>query len=294
MQTTEKKRNYGVLYLACAAALWSTAGVLTKFNPWGAATIACFRGLIAVVTQILVTRSFRLHLTKPIVLTAVCYFGETLLFMVANKLTSAGSAIVLQNTSPLYIILLIYLVYRQKPSRLDCLVGLMIFGGILLSMADTLGGSNLPGSNPLAGNLIALLSGLFYAGIFFTSRLPGADPLQSAILGNSLYLLLLPFALRDPAFFANQTLPAWLSMLFMGVFQMGFAWLLFTKGIRTTPTLQASFITMIEPVLSPILALIFLHESMGLLSTAGSVIVIVTLFAHNFLTARKNSTPSGV
>lgn len=294
MQSSESKRNFGVLYLACAAALWSTAGVLTKYNPWGGATIACFRGLIAVITQVLVTRTVRLKLTKPVILTALCYFGETLLFMIANKLTSAGSAIVLQNTSPLYIILLVYLVYKQKPSRLDCLVGIMIFGGILLSMADTLRGGALPGSNPLAGNLLALLSGLFYAGIFFTSRLPGADPLQSAILGNLFYLTLIPFVLKDAAFFANQTLPAWGSILFMGVLQMGLSWLLFDKGIRTTPALQASFITMIEPVLSPILALIFLHESMGPLSTAGSTIVIVTLFAHNFLTVRKNQSTSQV
>ena len=251
------------------------------------ATIACLRGLLAAITQILLTRTFRFKLNKPIVLTALCYFGETFLFMIANKLTSAGSAIVLQNTSPLYIILFLYLFFRQKPSRLDCVVGVMIFGGILLSMADTLFSGNLPGSNPLLGNVLALISGVFYAGIFFSSRLPGADPLQSTILGSSLYVFLLPFVFSDSSFWANQSLPAWGSMLFMGIVQTGLAWLMFTKGIKKTPSLQASFITMIEPVLNPILALLFLGEAMGGLSVVGSAVVIVTVFLHNYLTARQ-------
>ncbi len=288
MEQTKKQSQSGILFLVCAAALWSTAGVLTKFNPWSGTTIACLRGVLAAITQILATKTFRLKLNKPILLTALCYFGETFLFMIANKLTSAGSAIVLQNTSPLYIILFLYLFFRQKPSRLDCVVGVMIFGGILLSMADTLFSGDLPGSNPMLGNVLALISGVFYAGIFFCSRLPGADPLQSTILGSSLYVVLLPFVLTDSSFWSNQTAPAWLSILFMGIIQTGLAWLLFTKGIKNTPTLQASFITMIEPVLNPILALIFLGEAMGTLSVLGSAVVIVTVFLHNYLTARQN------
>ena len=287
MEQTKKQPQTGIFFLLCAAALWSTAGVLTKFNPWSGTTIACLRGLLAAITQILLTRTFRFKLNKPIILTALCYFGETFLFMIANKLTSAGSAIVLQNTSPLYIILFLYLFFRQKPSRLDCVVGVMIFGGILLSMADTLFSGNLPGSNPLLGNVLALISGVFYDGIFFSSRLPGADPLQSTILGSSLYVFLLPFVFSDSSFWANQSLPAWGSMLFMGIVQTGLAWLMFTKGIKKTPSLQASFITMIEPVLNPILALLFLGEAMGGLSVVGSAVVIVTVFLHNYLTARQ-------
>ena len=287
MEQTKKQPQTGIFFLLCAAALWSTAGVLTKFNPWSGTTIACLRGLLAAITQILLTRTFRFKLNKPIILTALCYFGETFLFMIANKLTSAGSAIVLQNTSPLYIILFLYLFFRQKPSRLDCVVGVMIFGGILLSMADTLFSGNLPGSNPLLGNVLALISGVFYAGIFFSSRLPGADPLQSTILGSSLYVFLLPFVFSDSSFWANQSLPAWGSMLFMGIVQTGLAWLMFTKGIKKTPSLQASFITMIEPVLNPILALLFLGEAMGGLSVVGSAVVVVTVFLHNYLTARQ-------
>jgi drug/metabolite transporter (DMT)-like permease len=249
-----------------AAILWSMAGVLTKFIPWSATSVACLRGLIAAMVQMAYSRTWKIKLTKPIILTAVCYLGETLLFTFANKMTSAGSAIVLQNTSPLYI--------------------------MLMGLIDTFRGGELPGSNPMLGNLLALASGVFYAGIFFTSRLPGADSLQSTILGNLMYVFFIPLLFTDQAIMnpASTGVPAWqpwLAIFFMGSCQLGLSWICFSRGIKTTPSLQASFITMIEPVLNPILALILLGEAMGTLSVIGSALVIVTIVVHNVLTAKK-------
>ncbi|MBR4991699.1 MAG: DMT family transporter [Clostridia bacterium] len=288
----QRKLNPGPIYLVAAAILWSMAGVLTKFIPWSATSVACLRGLIAAMVQMAYSRTWKIKLTKPILLTAVCYLGETLLFTFANKMTSAGSAIVLQNTSPLYIMLMGLIVLKQKPSKLDCCVGAVIFSGILLSMLDTFRGGELPGSNPMLGNLLALASGVFYAGIFFTSRLPGADSLQSAILGNLMYVFFIPLLFTDQAMMnpATTGVPAWqswLAIFFMGTCQLGLSWICFSRGIKTTPSLQASFITMIEPVLNPILALLLLGEAMGTLSVIGSALVIVTIVVHNVLTAKK-------
>ena len=293
MSELEKRKfNPGPIYLVAAAILWSMAGVLTKFIPWSATSVACLRGLIAAMVQMAYSRTWKIKLTKPIILTAVCYLGETLLFTFANKMTSAGSAIVLQNTSPLYIMLMGLIVLKQKPSKLDCCVGVVIFSGILLSMIDTFRGGELPGSNPMLGNLLALASGVFYAGIFFTSRLPGADSLQSTILGNLMYVFFIPLLFADQAIMnpASTGVPAWqpwLAIFFMGSCQLGLSWICFSRGIKTTPSLQASFITMIEPVLNPILALILLGEAMGTLSVIGSALVIVTIVVHNVLTAKK-------
>ncbi len=292
MSTLEKQKfNAGPLYLVAAAVLWSMAGVLTKFIPWSATSVACLRGLIAAMIQMAYSRTWKIKLTKPIILTAVCYLGETLLFTFANKMTSAGSAIVLQNTSPLYIMLMGLIVLKQKPSKLDCCVGVVIFSGIFLSMLDTFRGGDLPGSNPMLGNILALLSGVFYAGIFFTSRLPGADSLQSTILGNLMYVFFIPMLFTDQAMMnpASTGVPAWqswLAIFFMGSCQLGLSWICFSRGIKTTPSLQASFITMIEPVLNPILALLLLGEAMGTLSVIGSVLVVVTIIVHNVLTAK--------
>ncbi|MEA5039223.1 MAG: EamA family transporter [Clostridiaceae bacterium] len=278
------------MYLLCTAVLWSFSGVLSKYIPWGALPIACFRGIIGGITQVLLTRTWRIRLSKPIILTAICYLGESLLIIFANKYTTAGSAIVLQNTSPLYIMAMAWLLFRQKPTKLDFFAGAAIFSGIVLSLADSFGSSGL------TGNVMALASGVFYAGIFFTGRLPGADPLQSTILSNAFYLLLLPLALQDPvlrnpSLAAVSSAKAWAAMLFMGVFQMGLSWLLFSKGIRTTPALRANFLTMIEPVLNPVWALLILGERMGFLSVIGSVIVLASVCVYNVLSLKKQQAP---
>ena len=135
-------------------------------------------------------------------------------------------------------------------------------------------------------------AGVFYAGIFFTSRLPGADALQSTILGNLMYVFFIPMLFTDQAIMnpASTGVPAWqswLAIFFMGSCQLGLSWICFSRGIKTTPSLQASFITMIEPVLNPILALLLLGEAMGTLSVIGSALVVVTIVVHNVLTAKK-------
>jgi len=282
----------GPLYLAAAAVLWSMGGFLTKFIPFSALTVACVRGLVGASLQLWVSRKNPPKITKPVLLTAICYLGETCLFMFANKMTSAGSAIALQNTSPLFIILMAYLVLHQKPSRLDLITAVVLCGGIMLSMLDTFNGGSLAGSSPTLGNVMAILSGVFYAGIFFTSRLPDANPLHSTILGNLMYLIFLPFVFIDPAVMnasdnAVSAPLAWGAMIFMGLFQIGLAWLCFSIGIRTTPSLKASFIVMIEPVLSPILAFFLLSEAMTPLSIAGSVLVIGAVLVNNVLSQKK-------
>ena len=138
----------------------------------------------------------------------------------------------------------------------------------------------------MLGNVLAILSGVFYAGIFFSSALPGADVLQSVILGNTIYLLLTPFLLLDRSFM-HPTKEAWIAMLFMGVFQLGFSWLFFSRGIKTTTPLAANFITMVEPVLSPIWAFLFLNEALGRYAILGAVVVVGSITMYNWLSLKQ-------
>ena len=59
------------------------------------------------------------------------------------------------------------------------------------------------------------------------------------------------------------------------------AWYCFSRGIKTTPALGASFIVMLEPVLSPVWTRIFLGEKMSAGSVAGCIIVILTVIVYN-------------
>ncbi len=274
------KEKTGTISMALAALCWSVGGTLVKFCQWPGICQAVFRGsIVCIVYGILFLRSRRrLHLDRTKLLIALCYMAQNTLLTLAFKYTSAGSATAIQNTSPVFIILLNMLLLHERPGRKD----LLTCGAMLLGVFITLGGS-LDGA--LVGNLLALASGVFYAGLFFLNGTSKTDTMEALILGNLPFLLLSPLLCKYQVFTAYD-LGDLLAATAYGLITGVAAWLLFGMGIRKVSALQANFITLLEPVLSPLWALIFLREVMSAGAVVGFVIVIAALLLYN----RKNNS----
>lgn len=268
------------LFLFLSALLWSFGGVFTKTTAWNGVCLAALRGTIAFCVSAMLLRGRRIRLNRQKVLTAICYFTQGLLFMCANKYTTAANATVLQNTSPLYIILFNAVLAKKSPTRQESITCLCLFGGVGLAFAGNLSGGGV------TGNILALVSALFYAGVFFLSKEKGSDTLEALFLGNALYLLLLPLLITD-ATVRSTTPREWAFLLVVATLNGIVAWLCFAKGIRHTSALQANFITMAEPVLAPVWTYIFLQESLTPLSLAGCAVVIVTLLVYNIRASKQ-------
>lgn len=276
-----KPKLSGPLYILLAAIFWSFGGLLGKLIPFSGISIAAIRGVIAALVIGLYRKSFRLNVTKSTLLAAVCLTLTTVLFMMSNKLTSAANAIVLQYTSPVFIILLSLIVYKQKPSKRDIFALLGVGVGIGLFFYE-----QLKGGAPL-GDGLALLSGLTFAGVFFANKLPGANPMDATYLGNLLSVFLLPFLLFDPAIRTMDPLP-WLMILVMGVFQLGIGYILFALGIRQTSATTSSILATLEPVLNPIWVFLVLGETPSPLALTGGAIVLLTVVIYNTIVTRDN------
>lgn len=274
------KENNGPIFIFLAAFLWSLSGIFTKTFAWDGVSLATLRGVIAFFLALLMTRGRKIRPDRVKVLCGICYFAQGTLFMCANKFTTAGNATVLQNTSPLYIILLNALINRKPPRKDEILVCAVLFLGVGLAFAGNFGGG------AAFGNILALLSALFYAGVFFLSKQDGADPLESLVIGNSFYLFLIPFMLSNPVV-RNSSLSEWLFLTAVAAFSGFGAWYCFSIGIRTTTSLQASFIALAEPVMAPLWTFLFLGEKISPLSLIGFAIVIGTLLVYNLILARR-------
>lgn len=140
--------------------------------------------------------------------------------------------------------------------------------------------------------MLALLSGVAYAGVFLMNELPDSDAISSVFWGDVLSAVTgLPFLLGE-----EKLEPVALtSLLVLGIFQVAVAYILLTIGLKTTPPVTASLISGIEPVLNPILVAVFYHETVGPLALAGAAIVIGGVVSYNVLQARqstKSSVPS--
>jgi drug/metabolite transporter (DMT)-like permease len=101
-------------------------------------------------------------------------------------------------------------------------------------------------------------------------------------------IVLLPFLLIDPLFWANQGPMPWITILVMGIFQQSLGYLLFAKGIRMTSATTSSIIATLEPILNPIWVFLVIGESPSPLALLGGAIVLVTVLIYNTIVTREN------
>ena len=272
----EVSRRTGVLFVFIAAVLYSIGGLCIKVIPWSGIAINGGRTAIALVVigVFLAATKHPPRLNRWIFLGAVCVFGTNLLYAVANKLTTAANTIVLQFTAPIFVIVFSLLFWHKRPRKLDLIACAVVFGGVLFFFVDSLemGGG--------LGNFLALLSGVSYAGVFLMNDMPDSDALSSVFWGEVLSSVTgLPFLLQETDF---SPVPM-TSLVILGAFQVGLAYILLTIGLRTTPAVTASLVSGIEPVLNPILVAVFYHETIGPLALLGAAIVIGGILGYNML-----------
>src|SRR3984893_10550395 len=92
--------------IIAAAVLFSTGGAAIKFCGFAAWQLAASRATFALLTIFILVPESRRGWTWRTVLVGFAYAATTLLYVQANKHTTAASAIFLQSTSPLFILLL--------------------------------------------------------------------------------------------------------------------------------------------------------------------------------------------
>ena len=263
-----------VLFVFLASVCFSTGGLFIKLIPWSPLAINGARNLIgaAVIGVYLLLTGHRIVLSRRVLIGAMSMIGVTTLYAAANKLTTAANTIVLQFTAPVFVILFMAVIYRQKPGRVDLAVCFLVLLGVVLFFVDGIRAGNL------TGNVLAVLSGICYAGVFMMNTGEHADAISSCFLGQlAAGVVLTPLCLQETDF----SMPVVSAVLALGVIQVGGAYILFSIGIRHTPPVTASLITGMEPILNPLLVAAFYGERITALSVAGCVIVVCSILGYN-------------
>jgi drug/metabolite transporter (DMT)-like permease len=254
-------------FLLLTALGWSMAGVLFKLVDWPPLAAGGGRGLVSALFLLAVCGR-NLHFTwSPVqVGAAVAYAGCTVTFAMANKLTTAANAILLQYTAPMWIALFGAWLLKERPTRADWAAIVASFFGMALFLYEGLKFNNL------TGILLALFSGLsFAATIMLFRKQKERSAVESVILGN-----LIGFVVSTPAMWsAGLPSPSTAGVLvFLGVVQLGIPYILYTRAIQHVTALEASLIPVLEPILNPIWVMLFVGERPTPLSLVGGVIVV--------------------
>lgn len=282
MRDPAHTRSVGLLL--GGALCWSLAGVLFKHVEWSGLAAAGGRGLIAALFLLAVSwRSLRFTWTPLQLGAAAAYAACTILFTLANKMTTAANAILLQYTAPVWIALLGAWLLGERTTRADWLTIAAVLGGLGVFFYEGLQLGNI------AGLVVALASGVGFAIMTILMRKQkDTSALESIILGN-----LLSFLIGAPALATAPALPptGWLALGLLGVVQLGLAYLLYSKAIRHVTALEAVLIPVLEPILNPIWVMLAVGERPSRFALMGGAIVLgaVTLRAVASLRSRPSA-----
>lgn len=282
------------LQVLAAALLFSTGGAGIKIEAFSAAQISSFRSGVAAVALLFWLRG-RLTLSAPAVAIGVVHAATLTLFVAATKATTAANAIFLQSTAPLYVLAAAPWLLREPFRRRD----LGYVAALAIGLGLCLGGQShagLTAPDPGTGNLLAFLSSLTWAVTLMSLRAVERRGvhrdvgLTAVVVGNALACLAaLPWALPPPA----ATSTDWATILSLGLFQIGLAYVCLTAAIRHLSALDVSLLLLIEPVLNPVWTWLVRAEVPAAATVAGGGLIVAATAARSLLSEKPGGATSG-
>ena len=282
MNNSNRDRLLGTCYIFMSAVLFSLAGVLIKMISWSSLSINGIRNLFAFLVMAIYLKKIhhKIVINKVVILGSICNLLMNLTFAMATKMTSAANAIVLQFTEPIFLILILWMIWKQKPDKKAVIACIFVFTGILCFFFDEL---SISGQ---VGNILAIVSGILYAFVFLIKKMKNADFESSIVLSQIVsFFLFMPWYFKETDYSPKN----FIFVMILGLFQLGIAYVFFAKGLEHVSPISASLTSTIEPILNPIWVAIFYGELLRPIAIVGAAIVILSATAYNVVNA-KNDT----
>jgi DME family drug/metabolite transporter len=244
--------------------------------------IAGYRSLFALPVLLLAVgldlpEVARALLRRPAVwMAAFAYAWTVTLFVLANRMTLSANAILLQYTGPLWVVVLSGPLLGERVRPRDLVAVVVGLAGLILVSLEGLAAGRW------RGDLLAILSGIGFGGIPLLLRLEQHDegpftrqaPAFSFALGSIMTVLVTaPWMVRQGPANAGT----WAVLVGLGVVQIGAAYSLFGAGTRDLRAVEASLVTMAEPVLNPIWVAIVTREIPGPGAILGGLAILVAV-----------------
>ena len=166
------------------------------------------------------------------------------------KITSSGNVILIQYAAPIYVALFSFTFLGEKANIADWISIMIIFLGLSSFFHKDLSYFQL------WGNVLSILSGIGFAGLTLCMRKEKkASPIDCVLIGNILtFLVCIPFYKNG----VTLDIKPWVSIIFLGVIQLGISYIFFSIAIKYVKALDAIIYPLIEPLVNPLLTFLFL------------------------------------
>jgi drug/metabolite transporter, DME family len=264
--------------LLLAALLFSTGGAVIKATTLTSWQVASGRSFFAAIIILIGGKDVLKGFSWRAAVVGAAQAATLITFVTANKLTTAANAVFLQATAPLYVALLGPFLLGERFKRRDIPVLILIAAGVGLLFA----GSPEPvatAPRPVLGTVIGVASGFCWSltvmGLRWLSRSDpegnGSGSRAAAVIGSLIaFVACGPFAWPWP----TPTVADVAGVAYLGIFQVGVAYLLLSYGLRHVPAAAASLLLLAEPAFSPLWAWVFHHEAPGFWPLVGGAMIL--------------------
>lgn len=268
----DNKKYIGILLMLACALLWSANGLCIKLTPWNSMVLTGWRGFAGAVTLFAAMKALKMKISINLrtVLIGVCVCATGFLYIIANRLTTAANAIVLQYTSPVWLVVLSMIFFKKRYRGLDYAAAIFTVAGIALFFMDQLA----PGG--ALGNVIGIIDGCSLAGAYLLmGESEGGNRLSGTLMGLVLMALIgIPFTALYPP---QVTAISALMVAVMGIFMLGLPYALYSVAINYCPPLGCVLISSIEIVLNPVWVWLGTGETPDKFALIGSAVILITV-----------------
>lgn len=292
MTSVAKIRRTAEFQAIGAALLFSTGGAAIKMDAFSGMQVSCLRAGIASVALLLWWRG-RLTWSWPAVAVGAVYAATLTLFVTSTKLTTAANAIFLQSTAPLYLIIFAPLFIRERVRRQDLIYLAIVGSGLALCFLGR-GDATATAPDPATGNILGVLCSITWAltllGLRWGQRSGKELGTTAVVAGNLIaFAIAAPFAFPLPSASAGE----WATLVYLGVFQIGVAYVLLTSAMSHLPALEASLLLLLEPVLNPVWTWMVRGENPGVWVWTGGAIIIAATAGKTLYDYRRGPAGGG-
>jgi drug/metabolite transporter, DME family len=275
----------GYLLVLAATLCWSTSGTFIKliranyaFTAW---TLAFWRDFFSFLLFLLVAAALgaRLHVARRDLISLALMGAISIgifhvLWAQAVVMIPVAVATVLNYTAPVFVVLLAWLLWQERPNRRQLMaLGLAFLGCLLVTGAYDLGSAHL---NWL-GLLVGFATGVTYGSLSILGKnaLRRYEPLtiMTYAFGFAALTILL---LQPGAIWQTLTLPleAWLAIGVLALVSTVTGFAFYTSGLQYLSASSASITATLEPVIATGLAFVLLAEVIEPIQMLGGALVI--------------------
>ena len=274
-------KSVGILAMAATAFLWSIAGLFIKVIDWNPIAIAGMRSLIASIVIFLYLKHPKIHLSFPQIAASIANAATMLLFVSANKTTTAANAILLQYFAPVLTVFIGAILLKER-TRVEHFAAFpLVAAGMIFMFFDELSGGKL------FGNVLAIMSAITFSFYFVFMRMQkDGSPLESILLSHWLtagICIIISLFLPVP----HVTLKSLVAIAVLGIVQIGLSAILFSIAIKRVSAVQANLIAVIEPVFNPVWVFLAIGEAPGTNTLIGGGIIVLAVTLASIINARR-------